>query len=156
MRDWRDDRIDSAINGTNPMVMAELTGSFVAFGDTQFLPGYCVILPKRKVPSLNDLEINERTSFLCDMSLVGDILLKVCSCQRVNYDILGNTDNFLHAHVFPRYLTENSKRLAKPVWLYDSSFWTDSKYQYDANKHGKIRQAITEELKKITQGEIID
>lgn len=42
MRDWRDDRIGSAINGTNPMVMAELTGSFVAFGDTQFLPG-CLI-----------------------------------------------------------------------------------------------------------------
>lgn len=42
MRDWRDDRIGSAINGTNPMVMAELTGSFVAFGDTQFLTGYLI------------------------------------------------------------------------------------------------------------------
>lgn len=42
MKDWRDDRIGSAINGTNPMVMAELTGSFVAFGDTQFLTGYLI------------------------------------------------------------------------------------------------------------------
>lgn len=146
--DWHKDRIGSALNGTNPMVMAELKGSFAAFGDTQFLPGYCVILPKRKVASSNDLAINERASFLCDMSLEGDVLLKVCSCQRVNDDILGNTDQFLHAHIFPRYLTENSKKLAKPVWLYDSHFWTDSKYHYNANKHGKIRQDITEELKK--------
>lgn len=42
MRDWRDDRIGSVINGANPMVMAELTGSFVAFGDTQFLTGYLI------------------------------------------------------------------------------------------------------------------
>lgn len=42
MRNRRDDRIGSAINGTNSMVMAELTGSFVAFGDTQFLPGYLI------------------------------------------------------------------------------------------------------------------
>lgn len=94
MKDWRDDRIGSATSGTDSMVMAELSGKFVAFWDTQFLPGYCVLLPKRKKSSLNDLKIQERVAFLRDMSLVGDVLLKVCSCQRVNYDILGNTAHF--------------------------------------------------------------
>lgn len=42
MRDWRDHRIGSAINDTSLTVMAELTGSFVAFGDTQFLTGYLI------------------------------------------------------------------------------------------------------------------
>lgn len=42
MRDWRDDRIGSAINGTNSMVMTKLPGGFVAFGDTQFLTGYLI------------------------------------------------------------------------------------------------------------------
>lgn len=31
MKDWRDDRIGSATSGTDPMVMAELSGKFVAF-----------------------------------------------------------------------------------------------------------------------------
>lgn len=93
MKDWRDDRIGSAINGTNPMVMAELSGGFVSFGDTHFLLGYCVLLPKRKVSSLNDLKIQER----------------------VNYDIIGNTAQFLPAHIFPRNQLEDSEKVLKPV-----------------------------------------
>jgi len=46
---WQDNRIESAIDRTNPMILKELAGSFVALGDTQFLPGYCVLLPKRAV-----------------------------------------------------------------------------------------------------------
>lgn len=42
MRNRRDDRIGSAINGTNSMVMTKLPGEFVAFGDTQFLTGYLI------------------------------------------------------------------------------------------------------------------
>ena len=34
------------------------------------------------------------------MSVLGDAILAACSPLRVNYDILGNTDQFLHAHVF--------------------------------------------------------
>ena len=37
---WQDNRIQAAIDGTNPMVMAELPGGFAVFGDVQFLPGY--------------------------------------------------------------------------------------------------------------------
>lgn len=41
MDNWQKDRISAAINGTNPMVMAELEGGYAAFGDTQF---YLVIV----------------------------------------------------------------------------------------------------------------
>lgn len=51
---WYGNRIASAINGTNPMMIKELKGGYVAFGDVQFLPGYCVLLPKREVNALND------------------------------------------------------------------------------------------------------
>ncbi|EPC53659.1 diadenosine tetraphosphate (Ap4A) hydrolase-like HIT family hydrolase, partial [Lacticaseibacillus paracasei subsp. paracasei Lpp123] len=30
---WQDNRIQAAIDGTNPMVMAELPGGFAVFGD---------------------------------------------------------------------------------------------------------------------------
>ncbi|MFT9452399.1 HIT family protein [Liquorilactobacillus ghanensis] len=146
MTEWYEDRIRSAINGTNPMVMTELAGGYAVFGDVQFLPGYSVLLPKRNVASLNDLAINERTAFLRDMSILGDAVLFACHAKRINYDILGNTDNFLHAHVFPRYLTEDAKKLKKPVWLYSSDYWTNPKYLYDPQKHDQLRQKITDYL----------
>lgn len=128
------------------MVMTEMKGGFAVFGDVQFLPGYSVLLPKRNVSSLNDLNMVERTDFLKDMSILGDAILKVCQVERVNYDILGNTDNFLHAHVFPRYPTEAPERLKKPVWLYTPDHWTDSKYQYDVIRDKELRDEITKYL----------
>lgn len=52
---WKENRILSAKNGTNPMVIIELKGRYVVFGDVQFLPGYCVLFPKREVRLLNGL-----------------------------------------------------------------------------------------------------
>lgn len=43
---WKENRIKSAKNGTNPMVIKELKGSYVVFGDVQFLPGYCNSISK--------------------------------------------------------------------------------------------------------------
>ncbi|GAA3196870.1 HIT family protein [Lentilactobacillus kefiri] len=146
MHNWRENRIASAINGTNPMVMAELPGGFAVFGDTQFLPGYSVLLPKRQVASLNDLSIEQRTVFLRDMSILGDAVLKATGALRVNYDILGNTDNFLHAHVFPRYQTEAPERLKKPVWLYSPDYWYDDTYAYDPQRDDELRNKITDIL----------
>lgn len=147
MEDWRKNRIESAKNGTNPMLMIETNGRYAVFGDTQFLPGYCVLLPKKNVFSLNDLTLEEREAFLLDMSILGDAIIKVCNPIRVNYDILGNTDKFLHGHVFPRYEWESEERKKKPVWLYDESNWFDCEKLYDENKHKEIRENITQYLK---------
>lgn len=141
---WRDNRIQSAMNGTNPMVMRELKGGYLVFGDVQFLPGYCVLLPKREVASLNDLTMEERMQFLIDMSLIGDSLLASTSAIRINYDILGNTDQFLHAHIFPRYNWELEERRKMPVWLYDSSNWSNPDTAYNERQHGALRQEILE------------
>ena len=81
------------------------------------------------------------------MSILGDAIIKVCNPIRVNYDILGNTDKFLHGHVFPRYEWESEERKKKPVWLYDESNWFDCEKLYDENKHKEIRENITQYLK---------
>lgn len=66
-KQWFEDRIGSALAGTNPMVMAKMEGGIAVFGDTQFLEGYSVLLPKKEVNSLNDLDLAERMLFLKDM-----------------------------------------------------------------------------------------
>ncbi|MHA8263474.1 HIT family protein [Lactobacillaceae bacterium Melli_B3] len=149
MDNWYDNRIKSAIDRTNPMLMAELKGGFAVFGDTQFLPGYSVLLPKREVSSLNDLEPLERTNFLYDMSILGDAIMHSCNAYRINYDILGNTDQFLHAHVFPRYESENIERRRKPVWLYSPEHWTNAKYLYSNERDDELRNKITRYLNDI-------
>ena len=146
--EWYENRILSAINGTNPMLIKELKGGYAVFGDVQFLPGYCVLLPKKEVNSLNVLSLEEREQFLSDMSILGDAIIHSCTPTRVNYDILGNTDNFLHSHVFPRYEWESEERKKMPVWLYDSSNWHNKETAYSPIKHDKIRNSILEYLNK--------
>ena len=146
--EWYENRILSAISGTNPMLIKELKGGYAVFGDVQFLPGYCVLLPKKEVNSLNVLSLEEREQFLSDMSILGDAIIQSCTPIRVNYDILGNTDNFLHAHVFPRYEWESEERKKMPVWLYDSSNWHNKETSYNPIKHDEIRNSILEYLNK--------
>ncbi|MCL1631985.1 hypothetical protein M3N64_08490 [Sporolactobacillus sp. CPB3-1] len=147
---WKENRIQSAQNGTNPMVLAEMKSGYAVIGDTQFLPGYCILLPKKEVSSLNDLTISERAQFLTDMSIIGDAIIKICHPLRINYDILGNTDAFLHAHIFPRYEWELEERRKKPVWLYDSSNWFDEDKQFSEEKHGKLKERLSNYLSAIS------
>ena len=144
--EWYENRILSSKNGTNPMLIKELKGGYAVFGDVQFLPGYCVLLPKREVNSLNDLPLEEREQFLSDMSILGDAIIHSCNPIRVNYDILGNTDNYLHAHVFPRFKWEKEERRHMPVWLYDSSNWQKKETAYNPKQHDEIRNSILDYL----------
>ena len=125
MDTWKKDRIQSILDGTNPTFLAEMESGYAVIADTQFLPGYSVLLPKRRVGQLNDLPVEERTVFLRDMTILGDAVAQACApIVRLNYDILGNTDTYLHAHVFPRYSWEEPDRLKMPVWFYPAECWT--------------------------------
>jgi diadenosine tetraphosphate (Ap4A) HIT family hydrolase len=156
MEDWKLDRIGSAAKGLNPMVIARMKSGFAVIGDTQFLPGYCVLLAYPQVKCLNDLTVTQRSDFLLDMSLLGDAIIKVCNPLKVNYSILGNTDDFLHAHIFPRYNWEEETRRKYPVWLYPKENWTDEKYRYSSDTNGLIRDQLTEAINQLMKGNNCD
>ena len=65
---------------------------------------------------LNDLTLEERQDYLLDMSFVGDAMMKALKPTRVNYEILGNKNHFLHAHLFQRYEWEDESVRYMPVW----------------------------------------
>lgn len=147
--EWKKDRIGSAINGTNPMIITKMKSGYVVIGDTQFLPGYCVLLPNKKVGCLNELDFEERKDFLLDMTIVGDAINYVCNPKRINYEILGNSDEFLHAHIFPRYSWEEEKA-KRPVWLYPRNNWTDLDKQFFNIKDGELlRKRLKEKIEDI-------
>lgn len=152
MPDWKMDRIGAAETGTNPMVIARMESGYAVIGDTQFLPGYCVLLASPQVDHLSDLALPRRTAFLRDMSLLGEAIERSCAehgLRRVNYEILGNTDAYLHAHVFPRYVWEPADMLGGPVFLYPRDNWTNPEHRYDDNRHGELRAAIGRHLAEL-------
>lgn len=123
MEEWQKDRVGSAENGTNPTIICKVKSGYIAIGDVQFLKGYCVLLASPEVSSLDDLELSKRSEFLTDMAILGEAIQMTFGAKRMNYSILGNTDAFLHAHVFPRYNTEDKERIKYPVWLYPFENW---------------------------------
>ncbi|MEU6968949.1 HIT family protein [Kitasatospora aureofaciens] len=149
--DWRDDRIGSALKGTNPTVLRRLDAGFAVIGDVQFLPGYSVLLTDEPgVERLSDLPRGRRTAFLADMDRLGEAVERVCrrldpEFRRVNLEILGNTDGFLHAHVWPRFEWEPPDLVRRPVWLYPAENWCDPASALGP-EHGLLREAIGREL----------
>jgi diadenosine tetraphosphate (Ap4A) HIT family hydrolase len=85
-----------------------------------------------------------RKVFLYEMSVVGDVVLEVTAAVRINYEMLGNVEPALHAHIFPRFEDEPEELRLKPVWLYD---W-DNAAKFDASRDREIMQAIAKGLER--------
>ena len=157
MDNWKSDRIASAADGSNPTVIVKMKSGFAVLGDSQMLPGYCILLAYPKVSCLNDLSMEQRADFLLDMSLLGDAILDVCKPIKVNYEILINSTDFLHAHVFPRYEWEPEERRTMPVWLYPEEQRFSLVNQFSEQNHGALKNEIAECLKTLmeTNGRMI-
>lgn len=140
-----------ASQGKGDNLVAQLRGGNVIMGHTQVLPGYCILLPKHVTPTLNDLDLKERVAYLKDMSIVGDALLHCTQAYRINYEILGNTSNYLHAHIFPRYKKEPLIRKKLPVWLYSKKYWLEPKYWFNPKRDDQLKNKLTNYLKRVSQ-----
>jgi diadenosine tetraphosphate (Ap4A) HIT family hydrolase len=96
-----------------------MLSGWAVLGDPQITRGYCLLLPDPVVPDLNALTGDARRQFLDDMAALGDAVLAATDAERINYEILGNVEPALHAHVIPRYTAEDPERRRTPVWLHD-------------------------------------
>ncbi|MFJ8312091.1 MULTISPECIES: HIT family protein [unclassified Streptomyces] len=152
--DWRTDRIGSALRGENPAVIRQLEAGFAVMGDVQFLPGYSVFLvDDPQVQRLSELPKAKRLAFLSGMDALGEAVERACrrldpAFRRVNLEILGNTDGFLHAHVWPRYEWEPADLVGMPVWLYPRDRWQDERHAL-APRHDALREGIGRELEQL-------
>ncbi len=135
-------RVALARQGNNPFLVARTQSGWVVMSDKQVVPGQLILLSDPIVTSLNDLNADQRAAYLVDMALVGDALLAVTGCLRVNYDILGNTDPALHAHIVPRYAGEPEERRVMPIWLYD---WSQAE-DFSEDRHGDLRRRLAIEI----------
>lgn len=114
-------QVEAARKGELPRVISKMTSGWAVLGDPQITHGYCLLLPDPVVSDLNALSGAARQQFLDDMAKLGDAVLAETGAERINYEILGNVEPALHAHVIPRHASEDPALRTRPVWLHDWS-----------------------------------
>ncbi|MFD3481872.1 HIT family protein [Streptomyces sp. NPDC058665] len=149
MEHWKEDRVTAAERGENPTVLARMRTGWAVIGDTQHLPGYCLLLYADSANHLTDLPREQRARFLLDLSLLGEAVEVVCgerdaAFRRLNYEVLGNSWEHLHGHIHPRYEWEPSSLLHGPVWRYGEER-TAPEYRLGP-QHDDLREDITRTL----------
>jgi len=141
-------QVSAARAGVEPALICRVPSGWVVLCTMQYLRGYCILLPDPVVPSLNDLVPQQRTSYLYDMSIVGDALLEVTGAHRINYAIMGNSDQVLHSHIVPRYLTEPDEFRMNTPWSYPQEIMAATLFDHDRDRDLmlKINDAIRKRL----------
>ena len=137
------ERVQMCREGTNPYLISKVSSGWVVIGDVQFLRGYCLLLPDPVVTDLNALDKAGRQTYLYEVSVIGDALLDRTDAYRINYEILGNSEAALHAHVFPRYTSETTELRKLPAWFYD---W-ETAPKFDPKRDGALVSEIADYLK---------
>lgn len=146
---FKADRIGSALRGENPTTLVRMRSGFVFMMDVQFLPGWCVLTAYPQVKDLTALPAEKRGEFLTDMHILGEAIETVTNPVRMNYSILGNTDQYLHAHVYPRYAWEAPDRLKQPAWFYaQEEYWRNPKWLLN-EEHIELASDIAEKLETL-------
>jgi diadenosine tetraphosphate (Ap4A) HIT family hydrolase len=135
-------RVEALRSGTDPGLIARMPSGWAVMGDPQVLPGYCLLLPDPVVPHLNAFSGAERTRFLADLVLLGDLLLAATDALRINYAIYGNVEPALHAHLFPRRASEPEEEQRKQPFALD---WAAAPAYAEAT-HGALRAALARAL----------
>lgn len=134
------ERVELARQGRSSQVICRLRSGWAVLGDSQFIAGYSLLLPDPVVPSLNELGPDQRAQFLLDMSAIGDALLATTDPYRINYEILGNSEPALHAHIFPRRMTEPDEYRVGPVFRYPKV--ERESLPFDAVRDGRLLRLL--------------
>ncbi len=150
--DFRTDRVGTALAGTNPTVVRRLDSGFAVIGDVQHLPGYCVLITDTPgVDQLTDLDPAQQAAFLADAALLARAVSSVCrrrdpQFRRINVEVQGNTDAFLHAHVTPRYEWEPADIVGWPAALHHWTRRVDQEAATLGPQHDDLRAELGEAI----------
>ena len=113
------DRVRAIRQGDNPSIVAELSTGYVVLGDFQYWKGYTLFLYKEHVAELHELDREIRLRFLQEMSVVAEAVYRAFLPDKLNYELLGNSEPHLHWHLFPRRKSEPNPN--QPVWVVDKA-----------------------------------
>ena len=131
-------RIQQIQQQQNKYFVAELKTGYVVIGDYQFFRGYTLFLCKEHKQELHELDPEFRKQYLWEMSKVAEAVFKAFQPQKINYELLGNTDHHMHWHIFPRHINDPLPK--RTVW--------NIKKSIRQTESTKPDDALLQELKK--------
>ena len=147
------DRIEMIKNGTNPYFVKELETGYVVIGDNQHFEGYALFLYKNhKYTELFQMDVDERTKFLQEMSLVAEAVYRAFKPEKMNYELLGMGDAHLHWHLYPRRTgdIENYGNNGKgPVWWYPMEKMYSDECRPDEVRLEEMKRCLLEQLEQL-------
>ncbi len=131
----------------NPYFVKELETGYVVLGDYQFFRGYTLFLCKQHKKELHELDPEFKLKFLWEMSIVAEAVYEAFSPQKLNYEMLGNTDSHLHWHIFPRHSSDPSPK--KTVWVIDKKIREADKYKLQEKDLNLFKEDLNFSISKI-------
>ena len=141
-------RIDKIKQDRNPYIVTELETGYVVVGDYQFFWGYTLFLCKEHKKELHELESNFKNRFLEEMSLVAEAVYRAFKPRKLNYELLGNTDEHLHWHLFPRHADDPNPK--GPLWQIDKSIRCGDATRPTEEQLTVLKTTLLHELNKLS------
>ncbi len=140
-------RIDQIKAGTNPYFVRELKTGYVVLCDFQLFEGYTLFLGKTHVKELHHLPGDTREVFLHEMAVVAEAVCAAFQPLKLNYELLGNTDQHVHWHLIPRFGTDPDPKM--PIWSLGKEVLADDKNRPTPARLAELKRALSVELDKL-------
>jgi diadenosine tetraphosphate (Ap4A) HIT family hydrolase len=106
--------------GRNAHFVHEFEQSILVVGDHQFHRGYCLLLLKRHVRELHELEPDAYLALSRELRAAARAVAETFRPRKMNYACYGNLDPHVHWHLFPRY--ESDPDHLQHPWLHAPEF----------------------------------
>jgi diadenosine tetraphosphate (Ap4A) HIT family hydrolase len=102
-------RVQAALQGREPWLVAALPHSVLLLGDHQAYPGYAVLFSRAHVKELHHLDDAAFSGFTQDLRRASRAVEAATGCWKLNLASLGNVLPHLHVHLFPRAAAEERR-----------------------------------------------
>ena len=128
--------MSNAQKSEEPLLIKGFETSALFLGDHQFYKGYAVLVAKRCVRDVLDLDEQEGMQLWRELMISAQAIQDAYRPWKLNYASLGNQCPHLHWHIFPRYETDPLRR--ENPWAQQSEF------ARHASHNGDYSSAITQ------------
>jgi diadenosine tetraphosphate (Ap4A) HIT family hydrolase len=140
-------RLKLCREGAYPGLIAELDTGFAVMGESQFFPGYSVLIAKDLVTELHELSRSRRLRLLEEVAQLAEAVAIATQPHKLNYESLGNIVHHMHWHIFPRRLSDPDPKA--PVWGQTPQGTTAEAYKFSLKTHGPLQNQIRTILARI-------
>lgn len=141
------EKINEIKKNINPYFIKELETGYVVLGWYQLYKGYVLFMCKEHKEELHELPDDFKAKFLHEMALVAEALYKAFNPDKMNYELLGNSERHLHWHLLPRYKTDSQPH--RPIWVIDKQIREADSTRPTKDERDVLKARILEEINKL-------